>query len=105
MEIDSDIVLGNMNKLVTSQIAADEFGTLELKAYHIQLTANNVTFDPDSTEIVTGNFPQVISNLSDYETISETVVGTYISQKIKLNQQNLCVMQCGDCRCSTIFWL
>lgn len=83
MEIDSDIVLGNTNKIVTSQIAADEFGTLELKASHIQLTANNVTFDPDSTEIVTGNFPQVISNLSDYETVSETVVGTYIKPEDK----------------------
>lgn len=91
MEIDSDIVLGNMNKLVTSQIAADEFGTLELKASHIQLTANNVTFDPDSTEIVTGNFPQVISNLADYEAISETVVGTYINPEDKKDEtKSLC---------------
>ena len=45
MEIDSDIVLSNTNKIVTSQIAADDFGTLELKASHIHFIANDISFD------------------------------------------------------------
>ena len=86
MEVDSDIILNNANKIVTSQIESDDYGTLELKASHIQFTANNISFDPDSTEIVTGNFPQVISNLSDYERTHETVVCTYRDPKDKTNE-------------------
>ena len=87
MEVDSDIILNNTNKIVTSQIESDDYGTLELKASHIQFTANNISFDPDSTEIVTGNFPQVISNLNDYEKTHEAVVRTYTDPKHKTDER------------------
>lgn len=88
IEVDTDIVMGNTNKIVTSQISSDDYGTLELKASHIRFTANDISFDPDTTEITTGNFPQVISNLNDYEKIQETVVCTYTDPKLKTKQSN-----------------
>ena len=91
IEVDSDIIMSNTNKIVTSQIESDDYGTLELKAPHIRFTSNNVSFDPDTTEITTGNFPQVISNLSDYEKTSETVICAYTDPKLKTSQSNALV--------------
>lgn len=72
ISMESDVVMGDSNKLVTTHLHAGEEGTLDIKADHIHFTANQITFDPESTEITTGNFPQVIANLGDYESIQKT---------------------------------
>lgn len=83
IEIESDVVMGNTNKFVTSHLHADEQGVLDIKADQIHFTANQITFDPESTEITTGNFPQIITNLKDYESIQKTSVNIFSDPKLR----------------------
>lgn len=77
IQVNADIELENTKKIITSQLQADDFGTLDIKADKIHFAANEITFDPESTEITTGNFPQIITNLGDYESTQKATVYTY----------------------------
>lgn len=85
--VESDIEMANDKKIMTAQLEADEYGTLNIKADKIQFSANEITFDPDSTEITTGNFPQVIANLGDYEAVQKTSVNVYSERAQKINPE------------------
>lgn len=88
IEVEGDIEMGGTNKIITSQLQADDVGTLAIKADKIHFAANEITFDPDSTEITTGNFPQVIANLSDYESTQKATVYIYSDPTHKDNTEN-----------------
>lgn len=86
--MDTDIEMANDKKIMTAQLEADEYGTLNIKADKIQFSANEITFDPESTEVTTGNFPQVIANLGDYEAIQKTSVNVYSDRSLKSDPSN-----------------
>lgn len=88
IEVEGDIEMGGTNKIITSQLQADDIGTLAIKADKIHFAANEITFDPDSTEITTGNFPQVIANLSDYESSQKSTIYVYSSPEDKNDTEN-----------------
>lgn len=88
IEVDGDIEMGNTSKIITSQVQADDYGALSIKADKIHFTANEITFDPESTEVTTGNFPQIIANLTDYESIQKSNVYTYVDPEDKSDISN-----------------
>lgn len=88
IRINSDIEMGDRKKVITSQLEADEYGALDIKADKIHFTANEITFDPDSTEVTTGNFPQIITNLTDYECVQKAAVYTYTDPSLKSDTKN-----------------
>lgn len=59
----------NTKILITSQLCADNFGTLDIKADKIRFTDNEITFCTDNTGITIGNFFRTISNFTDYEPV------------------------------------
>lgn len=88
IQINSDIEMDNTKKIITSQLHADDYGSLDIKADKIHFTANEITFDPDSTELTTGNFPQIITNLTDYESVQKSTVYAYNDPGLKSNTSN-----------------
>lgn len=85
VQVESDLEMGDTKRIITSQIQSDDLGILDIKANKIHFAANEITFDPETTEITTGNFPQVISNLADYETFQKATVYTYTEPSLKGN--------------------